>query len=119
MKRKHTNRADTLLAIMLVMTMIFCAVPVHAEVTGGNVAIDATNFPDAVFREYVQNFDTNKDGKLSAAERDAVTDIDLFRKFNSETHEFEGPIVTSLKGIEHFEKLQNLYCGNHDITNRM
>ena len=35
----------------------------------GDVAINATNFPDEIFRQYVKdNFDTNKDGKLDSKE---------------------------------------------------
>ena len=46
----------------------------------GGVAINAANFPDPVFRAYVQTLDTDGDGELSQAERDAVTRIDLRNK---------------------------------------
>ena len=69
------------------------------------VAIDATNFPDAKFREYVTtNFDTDGNGKLSQEECNAVTQIDV--KGNSS---IDGGI-TSLKGVENFTKLAALYC---------
>ena len=71
--------------------------PVQAA---SSVAINATNFPDAVFRSYVSaNFDTDGSGYLSAAEQAAVTEIDVNRTG-----------VTSLQGIEYFSNLRKLVC---------
>ncbi|MBP3726014.1 MAG: hypothetical protein J6I60_02220 [Bacteroidaceae bacterium] len=40
------------------------------------VAVDAANFPDPVFRQYVSdNVDTDHDGSLSTAECNAVTSL--------------------------------------------
>lgn len=72
----------------------------------GDVAIDATNFPDATFRGYVSTeFDTNNDGILSQAELDVVTEIDVSNKD-----------IADLKGIECFKKLNRLYCRNNQLT---
>ncbi len=64
----------------------------------GDVALNSTNFPDAVFLSYVSQFDTVADGVLSAEERAAVTTIDLFYEEN----------ITSLSGIEYFPNLESL-----------
>ncbi len=70
------------------------------------IAIDEVNFPDTVFRTYVSaNFDKDSDGYLSVDEREAVTSIDVSGKSSSQ----DGG-VTSLKGVEHFTKLESLRC---------
>lgn len=47
------------------------------------VAVSSANFPDAKFRQYVlDNIDTDKDKKLSAAEIKAAKTIDGFRTWN-------------------------------------
>ena len=71
----------------------------------GGVAIDADNFPDPVFRAYVQTLDTDGDGELSQAERDAVTRIDLRNKG-----------LTSLQGIGFFPNLEQLLCNTNSLT---
>ncbi|MGN0642695.1 MAG: hypothetical protein ACI4JJ_06065, partial [Huintestinicola sp.] len=72
-------------------------------VTG--IAVDSTNFPDEVFRNYVStNFDTDGDGYLSDEEIAAVTDIDV-----SGTVSTDGG-VTSLEGVEFFTELTILRC---------
>ena len=70
------------------------------------VAIDATNFPDGAFRQYVaDNFDKDKDGALNQTERNAVKEI---RISNSG--------CTSLQGLKYFSKLTDLLCGNNNLT---
>ena len=77
---------------------------VHA--TAANVTINATNFPDANFREYLSdNCDTNNDGTLSASEIGAVKDISA--------HDYE---ISDLKGVEYFTSLEELYCGYNYLT---
>ncbi|WP_300902372.1 leucine-rich repeat domain-containing protein [uncultured Clostridium sp.] len=73
----------------------------------GEVAINATNFPDEVFRQYVSdNFDTNNDGVLSEDEINAVTRIDVWNKYK----------ISDLKGIGYFENLEYLNCSGTGIT---
>lgn len=70
------------------------------EDTGTSIDIDATNFPDEKFRAYVaEKFDINGNGKLSEAERNAVSEISV------STEE-----VASLSGIGLFPNLQRLSC---------
>ena len=71
------------------------------------IAIDATNFPDETFRSVVAGTDIDKDadGYLSDEENAAVTKLDVSEKN-----------IASLKGIEFFTALQNLYCYNNQLT---
>ena len=74
-----------------------------------DVLINATNFPDEIFRMLVtQNCDLNHDGFLSVEEAGKVTGIYL------NTKEYEG--ISSLRGIEYFYALQNLTCQNNQLT---
>ncbi|MBR6581033.1 MAG: leucine-rich repeat domain-containing protein [Ruminococcus sp.] len=71
-----------------------------------SVEINETNFPDAIFREYVkENFDTDGDGVLSAEEITAVTEIDVHNKG-----------ISDLTGIEYFENLECLDCSLNKLT---
>lgn len=70
------------------------------------VEINEANFPDPVFRNYIQeNFDTDLDGILSPTEIMAVDIIDV-----------ESGGITSLEGISHFIRLNYLYCGDNNLT---
>ena len=71
------------------------------------IAIDATNFPDENFRAIVAGTDIDKDadGKLSEEEIAAVTVLDVMEKN-----------IASLKGIEFFTALTDLYCSTNQLT---
>ena len=70
------------------------------------VAIDATNFPDGAFRQYVaDNFDKDKDGALNQTERNAVKEI----RINNSG-------CTSLQGLKYFSKLTDLFCSDNNLT---
>ena len=86
-------------------------------VPDGSIAINASNFPDAVFREYLRNayhydssvkFDQNGDGIFSEEERNAVKDILVMR--------YNGKKLTSLQGIEFFPNLEILSCAGNRLT---
>ena len=75
------------------------------------VEINGTNFPDPVFQQYVKdNIDTadttsgQKDDKLSKAERDAVTEINIDNKN-----------CTDLTGIAYFANLTKLSCQQNGL----
>lgn len=72
----------------------------------GNIKINKKNFPDSKFRSYVsEHFDSNGDGVLSSAERNAVEDIDV-----------EDMGIYRLDGLEFFPNLDRLYCNNNRLT---
>ncbi|KGF07132.1 hypothetical protein HMPREF1634_05835, partial [Tissierellia bacterium S7-1-4] len=96
MKKRNERRLAIVLAMMMTF-MSFIIAPAMAA--PGNVAINADNFPDAKFMEYVKKFDTSGDGYLSQDELDAVTEIDV-----------ESKEITNLQGIKYFTKLKKLNC---------
>ena len=71
-----------------------------------SVEINETNFPDEIFRQYVaENFDTDGDGVLYAAELEvSIIKVDYKN-------------ISDLTGIEHFKNLKMLTCINNNITN--
>ena len=72
----------------------------------GDVEINNTNFPDDVFRKYVEDkCDTDGNKVLSQSEIDAVNKIDVSEKN-----------IADLKGIEYFSALTNLNCGINQLT---
>ena len=69
-------------------------------------AIDETNFPDKNFRSWVSAYcDRDRDGELSSTEIEAVTDILVPEKH-----------IASLKGIECFAAMTELYCNDNELT---
>ena len=83
---------------------IFCLVAM-ALAANADVTINQSNFPDAIFREYVTQFDLDGNGVLSQAELDAVTEISV-NEMN----------ISSLVGVKNFRNLIRLYCGKNNLT---
>ena len=118
MKQRFSKRTR-LVSALLTLAMVFTFLPFSALAAGaGDVAIDATNFPDEDFREYLKTatyydsstgmhkkIDENGDKTLSLTERMKVTRIDV-SSLN----------VHNLKGIEHFPELSELKCENRHIS---
>ena len=66
-----------------------------------------SSFPDEKFRAYIfDNYDSDKDGKLSETECDAVTSITVCTDS-----------IATVKGIEAFQNLSYLYCAGTDSYN--
>lgn len=64
------------------------------------------NIPDANFHKYcLENFDTNKDGKIVVNEVRDVTYVNVSEKN-----------ISSLQGIEYFTALESLYCQYNKLT---
>ncbi|MCI9079988.1 MAG: hypothetical protein HFH68_13900 [Lachnospiraceae bacterium] len=90
--------------------LVFCAV-MAAGVTqvasaAEEIAINETNFPDEIFRDYITgNFDKDKDGRLSEKEINEVTMIGV-----------GGKGIKSLKGVEYFSALKDLSCYSNQLT---
>ena len=69
------------------------------------VAVDMFNFPDKNFRDVVKTFDTDDNNILSDTEIATVKEIECKRMG-----------ITSLKGIEYFTALEDLYCYDNELT---
>lgn len=82
----------------------FLSIPAGLDIEY-TVDINDTNFPDAVFRDYVNSFDTSSDGKLSKEEIADVTEIIVSNKD-----------IKSLEGIRIFKYLEELYCDRNSLT---
>jgi hypothetical protein len=108
-KMKHTLRRLTafLSAAAICGTALYCPSAVFmASAAVEGIAIDEVNFPDAVFREYVDaEFDTTDDGMLTATEIAQVSGIFV-----------HGLGITDLTGIAHFTNLIWLDCSNNQLT---
>lgn len=126
MRKKSTRLLSAALAVCMMLSALpvgaFAAEPgaeeqengasAQAEPVGSEfVEINDTNFPDPVFQKYVKdNIDKadttgQKDGKLSQAERDAVTTISITNQN-----------CTDLTGIAYFANLKKLYCQNNRLN---
>ena len=69
------------------------------------VPIDEEHFPDAVFREKVNDYDWSSDGFLSEEECGNVNKLNIY-----------GLGLTSLEGIRYFYALTELDCSSNDLT---
>ena len=118
MRKKSTRFLSAALAACMMVSALpvgaFAAAPAAASTESAvstqaeedAVAIDATNFPDEAFRQYVaDNFDKDKDGALNQTERNAVKEIRII-----------GSGCTSLQGLKCFSQLTDLLCGNNNLT---
>lgn len=126
MRKKSTRLLSAALAVCMMLSALpvgaFAAEPGAEEQENGAsaqadpvgsefVEINSTNFPNQVFLQYVKdNIDTadttgQKDGKLSQAERDAVTEISI-----TNTN------CTDFTGIAYFANLKILYCSDNKLT---
>ena len=87
--------------LVCILTLLVC-VGAMADVT-----INEMNFPDANFRQFIQEegFDANGNGILSNSEIAGVTIIWCPQKG-----------IKTLKGIEHFTALNELYCYSNELT---
>ena len=118
MRKKSTRLVSAALAACMMLSVLpvgaFAAEPAAASTESAvstqaeedAVAIDATNFPDGAFRQYVaDNFDKDKDGALNQTERNAVKEI----RINNSG-------CTSLQGLKYFSKLTDLFCSDNNLT---
>ena len=106
MKHKKTLRRGLSILLSLLLCLTLVPATALAEETETSVEINETNFPDATFRAYVsENFDTDKNGTLSAEEIAAVTEIKCWEKG-----------ITDLTGIKYFTELTKLLCYDNLLT---
>ncbi|MBO7068514.1 MAG: hypothetical protein J6W52_07540 [Bacteroidaceae bacterium] len=76
-----------------------------SEPASERIDVNATNFPDANFRNWVLSQSYGTDGVLTDEEIAGVTSINVVSKN-----------IQSLKGIEYFTALKILYCDNNQLT---
>ncbi len=93
-----------LLSVLLVLALCLGLLPAAVFAVDG-IAIDATNFPDENFRNYICDQIDNGDKVLSADEVAGVISINV-----------NGMGIQSLAGIEHFTALQMLHCTDNGIA---
>lgn len=127
MRKKSTRLLSAALAVCMMLSVLpvgaFAAEPGAEEQENGAsaqadpvdsefVEINNTNFPDPAFQKYVRdNIDKadttsgRKDDKLSKAERDAVTEINI-----------DNQNCTDLTGIAYFANLTELNCYHNQLT---
>ena len=74
----------------------------------GNVSINEKNFPDPVFRKIVRELPEGEDDVLTQKEIKGV--ITLFCDGTEKK-------IASLKGIEYFTSLENLFCFDNNLEN--
>ena len=73
---------------------------------GDSIAIDASNFPDPDFRNYVKaEFDKDNNNSLSESERKTATVINVKDK-----------LIETLEGIEFFPNLKELDCSINQLS---
>lgn len=70
-----------------------------------NIEINATNFPDENFRNWLRQQTYGADGILTSSEISAVKKMHI-----------EGQNIKSLEGINEFFNLQDLRCDNNQLT---
>ena len=102
------KKTSKILGLIVAIAMIFSVIPMGfiAYAAAGDVEINAANFPDEIFRDYVsENLDTSEDGVLSSEEIAAVTEIDVGNED-----------IASLKGVEYFTEVVGLYCSWNELT---
>ncbi|MDE7457165.1 MAG: hypothetical protein K2M96_10760 [Prevotella sp.] len=88
----------------LFMCMAVAFLPQVAR-AAGDVEINAKNFPDENFRNYLLQQDYGKDGKLTEEEIKDITSLDVpYKRINS------------LQGIEYFTALTELNCVYNQLT---
>jgi|GEM_PF-1796316 len=98
------KKTRSVLCAVLSLIMLFGMSPVSAE--AASVKINASNFPDESLRKYVSDeYDTNGDGRLSATEIKAATDMEVSDKG-----------IASLTGIELLTSLTRIYAWGNSIT---
>lgn len=106
---KHSIRQA--LALLLAVSLLGQIIPASAAATApdGSVAIEAANFPDAQFRQWLLNpANVNgygADGVFTPEELAQITAINV-----------SGTGISSLEGISVFHALESLSCMNNRLT---
>lgn len=89
-----------LTAVLFTILMLCLSTAAMAD-----VAVNEKNFPDEIFRGFVQQFDTDGNGSLNDDEIEAVTSISCANIG-----------ITSMKGVEYFTALRELDCTDNWLS---
>ena len=82
------------------------SVSISSNVTVITTDVQGVHIDDPIFEDYlIVNFDTNHDGTLDQSEQDAITSINC-----------SSMKITSLVGIKAFKNLNELHCGDNNLT---
>ena len=85
------------------------ALPISVKQEGG---VQELSFPDPNFKKYLlENFDTDKDGKITQEEALKVTRMSIGGSSNVPEEQ-----IASLEGIQYFTNLTYLFCDNNQLT---
>ena len=95
MKQRFSTRTR-LVSALLTLAMVFTFLPFSAFAATGDVAINNTNFPDAVFRDRVKWKIADGSNTLTEQQRNQLKELILPQG------------IKDLKGIEYFENLEKL-----------
>ena len=114
-RKEKKMKITTKIMLLLVMGMLSLLGTDRILAQGKSIDIDMDTFPDDDFRLYVEYaFDTNRDGKLSDAERRVVKEINI-GEYSEYKLGLECNNAVSLKGIEYFPNLEKLDCSQNSI----
>lgn len=110
-------KRSVLLAVMAVVLLPGIAI-CEGKGKSPKVFRDGGTISDPVFRQYVlDNFDTDRDGRISQSEADAVTEIiELPLGDWDDDLERRSPTIFSLEGIQYFKNLLALDCSDCEIA---
>ena len=95
MKQRFSKRTR-LVSTLLTLAMVFTFLPFSAFAATGDVKINGTNFPDAVFRDRVKWKIADGSDTLTEQQRNQLQELILPQG------------IKDLKGIEYFENLEKL-----------
>ena len=93
------------LSILMTLIMVAGLFPTMSFAAEDGVAIDAANFPDDNFRDYITRFDKNNDGYFSDEELMNVKEIWCFNNK-----------ISDMTGIKYFTYLEQLNCQSNQLT---
>ena len=103
------DKFKRLLGLVLALIMILGYMPTNlntAHAAEGDVVINNTNFPDENFKIYVSRcFDKDNNGVLSKSECEEVKKLEI--------NELD---IETIKGIQHFTNLEELYCYKNKLA---
>ena len=94
------------LFLLFVFSFFYPQSSLKVQAADGDIAINADNFPDNNFRDYLRSRTYGADGQLTKTEIGNIGRLDVSSKE-----------ISSLKGIEYFTELTSLSCSGNKLTN--